>query len=99
MIKSPWETATALLTVEREGIRRYERFTLQSTQQTVEIPIGEADIPNVFVSVLLVKGRLDCGSISELWLPICSFHPSRAETRNTAAISQRSRHSFVGLAD
>ncbi len=34
MIQSPWETATALLTVEREGIRRHERFTLTSTQQT-----------------------------------------------------------------
>jgi len=33
------------------------------------------------------------GSISELWLPICSFQPSRAATRNTAAMSQRSRHS------
>ncbi len=26
MIQSPWETATALMTVEREGVRRYERF-------------------------------------------------------------------------
>jgi len=57
MIQSPWETATALLTVEREGIRRYERFNLTSTQQTVEIPITEAEIPNVYVSVLLVRGR------------------------------------------
>ena len=57
MIQSPWETATALLTVEREGIRHYERFTLTSTQQTVEVPISEADIPNVFVSVLLIRGR------------------------------------------
>ncbi len=57
MIQSPWETATALLTVEREGIRRYERFALTSTQQTVEVPISEDDIPNVFVSVLLIRGR------------------------------------------
>lgn len=57
MIQSPWEHATALLTVEREGIRRYERFTLTSTQQTVEVPIAEDDIPNVFVSVLLIRGR------------------------------------------
>ncbi|MGE5837620.1 MAG: MG2 domain-containing protein [Acidobacteriota bacterium] len=57
MIQSPWETATALLTIEREGIRRYERFTLSSTQQTVEVPITEAEIPNVFVSVLLIRGR------------------------------------------
>lgn len=57
MIQSPWETATALLTIEREGIRRYERFTLTSTQHTVEVPITEDDIPNVFVSVLLIRGR------------------------------------------
>jgi uncharacterized protein YfaS (alpha-2-macroglobulin family) len=57
MIKSPWERATALLTVEREGIRQHRRFTLTSTQQTVDVPITEADIPNVFVSVLLIRGR------------------------------------------
>ena len=57
MIQSPWETATALLTVEREGIRQHRRFELTSTQQTVDVPISEDDIPNVFVSVLLVRGR------------------------------------------
>ena len=57
MIQSPWETATGLLTIEREGVRRYQRFALTSTQQTVEVPVSEADIPNVFVSVLLIRGR------------------------------------------
>jgi len=57
MIQSPWEQATALVTTEREGIRSHRQFTLTSTQQSIDIPIGEADIPNVFVSVLLVKGR------------------------------------------
>jgi hypothetical protein len=57
MIKSPWEQATALLTVEREGIRSHSTFRLTSTQQTVTVPIAPADIPNVFVSVLLIKGR------------------------------------------
>ena len=57
MIKSPWERATALLTTEREGVRTHEEFELTSTQQTVTVPITERDIPNLFVSVLLVKGR------------------------------------------
>jgi uncharacterized protein YfaS (alpha-2-macroglobulin family) len=57
MIQSPWERATALLTTEREGVRSQRRFTLTSTQQTVTVPITEADIPNVFVSVVLIKGR------------------------------------------
>jgi uncharacterized protein YfaS (alpha-2-macroglobulin family) len=57
MIQSPWESAIGLLTVEREGIRTAKRFALTSTQQTVEVPIGEGDIPNVYVSVLLIRGR------------------------------------------
>ncbi|MEP6915666.1 MAG: MG2 domain-containing protein, partial [Acidobacteriota bacterium] len=57
MIQSPWEQATALVTTEREGIRTHRQFALTSTQQSVTIPITESDIPNVFVSVLLVKGR------------------------------------------
>jgi uncharacterized protein YfaS (alpha-2-macroglobulin family) len=57
MIQSPWESATALVTTEREGIRSQRQFALTSTMQTVPVPITEADIPNVFVSVVLVKGR------------------------------------------
>ena len=57
MIKSPWEQATALVTTEREGIRTHRRFALESSQQAITVPLTEADIPNVFVSVLLVKGR------------------------------------------
>jgi uncharacterized protein YfaS (alpha-2-macroglobulin family) len=57
MIQSPWESATALVTTEREGIRSHRQFPLTSTMQTVSVPITEADIPNLFVSVVLVKGR------------------------------------------
>ena len=57
MIQSPWEQATALVTTEREGIRIHRQFALTSTQQSIDVPITEDDIPNVFVSVLLVKGR------------------------------------------
>jgi alpha-2-macroglobulin len=57
MIQSPWERATALLTTEREGVRTRRQFELTSTQQYVTVPITEEDIPNLFVSVLLVKGR------------------------------------------
>ncbi len=32
MIQSPWQHATALLTVEREGVRSYRRFEISSTQ-------------------------------------------------------------------
>jgi uncharacterized protein YfaS (alpha-2-macroglobulin family) len=61
MIQSPWEQATALVTTEREGIRSHRQFALTSTQQSVSIPVTEQDIPNLFVSVLLVKGRTQTG--------------------------------------
>ncbi len=57
MIQSPWEAATALVTTEREGVRSHRQFALTSTQQTISIPVTEQDIPNVYVSVLLLKGR------------------------------------------
>ena len=57
MIQSPWEQATALVTTEREGIRSHRQFALTSTQQSIEVPIEDGDIPNMYVSVLLVKGR------------------------------------------
>jgi uncharacterized protein YfaS (alpha-2-macroglobulin family) len=57
LVKSPWERATALLTTEREGVRTWQQFELTSTQQTVTVPITAKEIPNVFVSVLLIKGR------------------------------------------
>jgi len=57
LIQSPWEQATALVTTEREGIRTHRQFALTSTQQSIDVPITDDDIPNVYVSVLLVKGR------------------------------------------
>ena len=57
MIQSPWEQATALVTTEREGVRTHRQFALTSTQQSIDVPITEDAIPNIYVSVLLVKGR------------------------------------------
>ena len=45
MIQSPWEQATALVTTEREGMRSHRQFALTSTQQSINVPIEEGDIP------------------------------------------------------
>ena len=42
--------------MEREGIKSHRRFDLTSTQQTLDVPITDADVPNLFVSVTLIKG-------------------------------------------
>src|SRR4029453_3226813 len=65
MIQAPGEGATAVVTTEREGIRSHRQFTLSSTQQSVSIPVSEDDIPNLYVSVLLIKGRSDAPASSE----------------------------------
>lgn len=47
----------ALVTVERGGILDVRRVTLTSNSETLEIPIIERYVPNVFVSVVVVKGE------------------------------------------
>ena len=57
LVQTPWERATAIVTVEREGIRSHRQLEITSSQNTVDVPVTEADVPNVYVSVMLVKGR------------------------------------------
>jgi uncharacterized protein YfaS (alpha-2-macroglobulin family) len=57
LVQSPWDKATALVTKEREGVRTHSRVDITSAQDAVSVPITEADVPNVYVSVVLVKGR------------------------------------------
>lgn len=57
MVASPFEEAQALITVEREGILSSRVQTLTGTSPQIEIPITEAHLPNVFVSVILLHGR------------------------------------------
>lgn len=57
LIASPYDTTTALITLEREGILESWTETLKGTTPQVEIPLTEAHLPNVFVSVVLIQGR------------------------------------------
>lgn len=58
LIPSPFQVPHwALVTIEREGIRRYETIQLESNSAVYRLPIVEGDIPNIYVSVVLIKGR------------------------------------------
>ena len=57
LVKSPWPEAEAILTVEREGVSAARRVKLAGAAATLEVPIGEDAIPNVYVSVVAVRGR------------------------------------------
>ncbi|GAH08497.1 unnamed protein product, partial [marine sediment metagenome] len=58
LVKSPYEEARALITLEREGIIESWVDQIQGTADTLEIPITRDHIPNLFVSVILLRGRL-----------------------------------------
>ena len=54
LVKAPFAPSEALITVRRSGIVSSERRTLETASTTIEVPIGEGDVPNVTVAVDLV---------------------------------------------
>jgi uncharacterized protein YfaS (alpha-2-macroglobulin family) len=57
-VRMPFRFATALLTVEREGILTSQVVQLNGQDPTVQLKIQEGWGPNVYVSVLALRGRL-----------------------------------------
>jgi len=57
-VRSPFREATALVTVEREGIADAFVTTVSGGTPTIEVPVRGTYAPNVFVSVFLVRGRI-----------------------------------------
>lgn len=58
-VRMPYRNATALVTVEREGILDARVVTLSGKSPVLDIPIKAGWAPNVFVSALVVRGRND----------------------------------------
>lgn len=63
LVKSPYPEAEALLTVERSGVTSAHRVKLTGSATTLEVPIDEDAIPNVFVGVILTRGRVEEGGL------------------------------------
>jgi uncharacterized protein YfaS (alpha-2-macroglobulin family) len=70
-VKMPFREATALITVEREGVLEAAIRKLSRVNPFVEIPVKENYAPNVFVSALVVRGRVP-GS-----RPTATFDPGK----------------------
>ena len=70
-VKTPFREATALITVEREGVLEAYIRKLSRGNPFVEIPVKENYAPNVFVSALVVRGRVP-GS-----RPTAAFDPGK----------------------
>jgi hypothetical protein len=57
-VRMPFREATALITVEREGVVESWVRKLSGKEPTIEVPVKGAYAPNVFVSALVVRGRV-----------------------------------------
>jgi uncharacterized protein YfaS (alpha-2-macroglobulin family) len=57
LVPSPYTgTVQALITIERGHIMESEVRELESNSEVLRLPITEAHVPNVFVSILIVQG-------------------------------------------
>lgn len=56
--RMPFRSATALVTVEREGVSDAFVTKLSGGEPVVRVPLRAAFAPNVFVSVLALRGRI-----------------------------------------
>ena len=57
-VRMPFRQATALVAVEREGVLHSEVVVLEGKDPRVRIPVQSEWGPNVYVSVLVLRGRL-----------------------------------------
>lgn len=64
IVKSPYEQAPAMITLERGGILAHRRTILTGSAPQIDIPILAEHLPNVFVSVILLQGRVEGAAIT-----------------------------------
>ncbi len=57
-VRMPFREATALVAVEREGVIDTRVLTLRGDDPTIELRVDPAWGPNVYVSVLALRGRI-----------------------------------------
>ncbi len=57
-LRMPFRSATALVAIEREGIMDTRVVTLRGDDPTIEVKIDKGWAPNVYVSVLALRGRI-----------------------------------------
>ena len=58
-VRMPFADATALVTIEREGVIDRRIVRLSGREPVIEVPLKPEYSPNIFVSVLAVRGRLE----------------------------------------
>ena len=57
-VRMPFAEATALVTIEREGVSEALVQHLSGKEPVIDIPVKGSFAPNIYVSVLVVRGRV-----------------------------------------
>ncbi len=65
LVKSPYKNVWALVTQERRGILMRKVVKIDDNSTTLDVEISERTVPNVFVSVVLMKGSKTDASLVE----------------------------------
>lgn len=96
-VRMPFRKANALVTVEREGILKSFVVPITAKSPFIEVPIAENYGPNAYVSVMVVRGRVDPEVTGFSWLKrmiyrvgmffgIVKEMPREIDTRPTALV-------------
>ncbi len=99
-VRMPFRTATALVTVEREGVIFSFVTQLSGKDPVVSVPLPAAYAPNVYVSVMAVRGRVGGWSswLADLahWLHLPFF---QSEGKEPTALIDMAKPSYrMGIA-
>jgi uncharacterized protein YfaS (alpha-2-macroglobulin family) len=98
LVEAPF-SGTALVTVEREKVLRSFVTNLDGNAPSIRIPIESGDVPNVFVSVTLVRGSEDSPhkvKEPEYRFGSCELPISDPKTRLTVEVAPASTNNLPG---
>ncbi len=97
LITSPFQgTTEALITVERGGVLMMDRITMTSNSTVYALPITADYAPNVFVSVLLVKGVDENNPVTAFRMGVIALEVDNAQKAITIDIQPDSDQAGPG---
>ncbi len=110
-VRMPFREATVLVTVEREGVLWQKVMSLDGKSPVIDVPMLGHYGPNVFVSALALRGRVDPevpGPYAWLkrwiytigyWLRLVDEVPVERDTRPTALVDLAKPAFRLGMAE
>lgn len=88
LIPSPFTgTVEALVTLERGGVLESSLITLTGNSETLAVPITAEHIPNIFVSVIIVKGVDESNPVPAMRIGYVQLTVDTAEKALTIAVA------------